>query len=127
MTLNGRDNKKVNMIITSIVQVTKKNMINMKTIRNANKFIYTNLKFKRIILIENLKKLPSLLPVDHSMITACELWLTSIHLEVYLAKMSINLTYQCQKFKEIVQKLRGITSSQDEREDHLIYLKWKIS
>ena len=82
--LERQDSKKVNMIITSLVQVTKKNMINMNTIRNANKFIYTNLKF-RIILIENLKKLPSLLPVDHSMITACELWLTSIHQEVYLA------------------------------------------
>ena len=87
--------------------------------------ICTDLKLKALNLIEDLKKLPSLSPDDDSTITACDIQLTSLHQGVEAIvtsgftwlKMSIKLTYQSQKFKEIVQKLRGITSSQDERED----------
>ena len=85
--------------------------------------ICTDLKLRAVNLIENLKKLPSLLPDDDSLITACEIQLTTLHQEVdsivtsgfTWLKMSTRLTYQCQKFKEVVQKLEGITSSQDER------------
>ena len=87
--------------------------------------ICSNLKWKAVNLIEDLKKLPSLSPDDDSLITACEIQLTTLHQEVdsivtsgfTWLKMSIKLTYQCQKFNEVFQKLRGITSSQDEREE----------
>ena len=87
--------------------------------------ICSDLKLKAVNLIEDLKKLPSLSPDDDSTITACEIQLTSLHQEVETIvtsgstwlKMSMKLTYQCQKFNEIIQKLRGITSSRHKRED----------